>query len=157
MTSETDIETLKQQFAEFLRKKHYRNTQERGNVIDRIAEMDRHFSADELYMFMNSKGDRISRATVYSTLDLLTKCNILMKHRFQGESAHYELSSRMPNHDHMICVECGRIVEFREQEIDEIGARVAQGSGMTALNHSLQIFAVCPDPVTCEYNKGDEA
>jgi len=157
MASQIDIETLKLQFAEFLRRKQYRNTPERTKVLDRIAEMDSHFSADELYVVMNAKGDRISRATVYSTLDLLTKCTILMKHRFQGESAHYELSSRMPDHDHLICVECGRIVEFRERGIDEIGANVARGLGMTAVNHSLQIFAVCPDPVTCEHNKGDEA
>lgn len=155
MAQHTDLDTLKQQFADFLKRKKYRNTQERYKVLDRIAELDRHFSADELYVYMNTHGDRISRATIYSTLDLLTKCNILMKHRFQGDSAHYELSSRMPDHDHLICIECGRITEFREKAIDEIRQHVSEDLGFKPVSHSLQIFAVCKDPVNCEYNKGE--
>lgn len=155
MPSKPDIADLKQQFADYLRRKKYRNTQERSNVLDRIAEIDDHFSADELYLYMNSQGDKVSRATIYSTLDLLTQCNILMKHRFQGESAHFELASRMPHHDHLICMECGRIVEFREERIDAIRNAVAEGLGFTPKSHSLQIHAVCHDPATCEYNTSE--
>jgi len=153
MSAKVNVESLKHQFSEYLRRKKYRSTQERSAVLDRIAELDRHFSADELYLYMNSLGDRVSRATVYSTLDLLTQCSILMKHRFQGESAHFELASRMPNHDHLICTECGRIVEFREQGVDTISEVVASGLGFRPLTHSLQIFAVCHDPSTCEHNR----
>lgn len=152
MPSTTDIESLKKQFSDYLRKKKYRSTQERTRVLDRIAEFNDHFSADDLYMYMNSGGDKVSRATIYSTLDLLTQCNILMKHRFQGESAHFELSSRMPHHDHLICTECGRVEEFREKEIEEISDRVAKGLGFQQTKHSLQIFAACHDPSTCEHN-----
>jgi Fur family ferric uptake transcriptional regulator len=155
MTSQKDIETLKAQFADFLKRKKYRNTQERYNVIDRIGQLDRHFSADELYLYMNGEGDRISRATIYSTLDLLTQCGILMKHRFHGDSAHYELASRMPNHDHLICTECGRIVEFRDEGIDTLRDRICGELGFRPVTHSLQIFAICHDPLTCEHNKQD--
>ncbi len=155
MTPSQDIESLKTSFADFLKRKKYRSTQERFLVLDRIAELDRHFSADELYIHMNSRGDRISRATIYSTLDLLTQCSILMKHRFHGESATFELSSRMPDHDHLICVECGRIVEFREEGIDSIRDAVCSQLGFRPVMHSLQIFAVCHDPLTCEHNKQD--
>lgn len=153
MLVKPDIESLKLQFAEYLRKMKYRSTPERSRVLDRIAEFDRHFSADELYVHMNNLGDRVSRATVYSTLDLLTQCNIVMKHRFQGESAHFELSSRMPNHDHLICTECGRILEFREDQIKKIRNQVCAALGFRPITHSLQIFAVCHDPSTCEYNQ----
>lgn len=155
MTSSQDIDKLKVQFADFLRRKKYRTTQERSNVLDRIGEFDSHFSADELYLYMNGKGDRISRATIYSTLDLLTQCGILMKHRFQGDSAHFELSSRMPDHDHLICMECGRIVEFREEGIDKVRDSVCSRLSFRPVTHSLQIFAVCHDPLTCEHNKQD--
>jgi Fe2+ or Zn2+ uptake regulation protein len=104
-----DLVELKKQFTDFLKRKNYRNTQERYKVLERIAELDKHISADELYVYMNTQGDRVSRATVYSTLDLLTRCAILVKHRFQGESAHFELAERLPDHDHLICVECGHI------------------------------------------------
>lgn len=154
-SSQPDLDALKVQFADFLRRKKYRNTQERYLVLDRIAELDRHVSADELYVHMNTVGDHISRATIYSTLDLLTKCNILVKHRFQGESAHYELASRMPNHDHLMCVECGRIVEYREDAVDAIRDRVCADNNMTPVSHSLQIYAVCHDPNSCEHNRSE--
>lgn len=153
MPNSINLETLKNQFAEYLRRKKYRATQERSRVLDSIAELDRHFSADELYMVMNRNADKVSRATIYSTLDLLTQCGILMKHRFQGESAHFELAARMPNHDHLICTECGKVVEFRVEELDNIRNSVANSLGFKPVSHSLQIFAVCHDPLTCENNK----
>ena len=155
MATVTDLEALQEQFADYLRRKKYRNTQERSRVLESIFALDDHFSADELYMFMNSHGEKVSRATIYSTLDLLTQCNILMKHRFQGESAHFELTSRMPHHDHLICTECARIVEFREEKIDEIRDEVTEKLGFKPVKHSLQIFAVCHDPSTCEHNTTD--
>lgn len=155
MANHADAEQLTLQFAEFLKKKKYRNTPERNKVIERITELDQHFNADELYIYMNSLGDKVSRATIYSTLDLLTQCHILMKHRFQGESAHFELSSRMPNHDHLICMECGRIVEFREKSIDSISVSVSKELGFKSVRHSLQVFAVCHDPTTCEHNANE--
>ncbi|RPI65213.1 MAG: transcriptional repressor [Ignavibacteriae bacterium] len=155
MPTSTDLESLKQHFADYLRRKKYRGTQERSRVLDRIAELDDHFSADELYVYMNNAGDRVSRATIYSTLELLTQCSILMKHRFQGESAHYELASRMPHHDHLICSECGRIVEFRNEDIDTIRDAVCSTLGFKPISHSLQINAVCHDPSTCPHNKSE--
>ncbi|MCO6465425.1 MAG: transcriptional repressor [Bradyrhizobiaceae bacterium] len=153
MPNTVDLESLKSQFADYLRHKKYRTTTERTIVLEKIAELDRHFSADELYMTMNADVNRVSRATIYSTLDLLTQCGILVKHRFQGESAHFELTSRLPNHDHLICTECGRVVEFRNEAIDDIRDSVAEQLGFKPISHSLQIFAVCHDPLNCEHNR----
>lgn len=148
-----DATRIKEQFTAFLRQKKYRNTQERYLVLDSILEFDHHFSADELYLSMRSAGIHVSRATIYSTLDLLTRCSILMKHRFQGDSAHFELADKMPNHDHLICIECGRIVEFQEETLHAIEERVAAEHGFTSLRHSLQVFVVCNDIRNCDYNK----
>lgn len=155
MSNETaiDADKLREQFASYLRRQKYRNTQERYLVLDNVIAIDDHFSADELYLHMRGKGIKVSRATIYSSLDLLTKCNILMKHHFQGESAHFELADKMPNHDHLICIECGRITEFREEAIDDIQNDVCAELGFKPVKHSLQIFAVCTDPRTCEFNK----
>ena len=153
ISTNASIELLKIQFADFLKKKMYRNTQERFLVLERLAELDKHFSADELYIIINSSGLKISRATIYSTLDLLTKCNILTKHRFQGESAHFELSSRKPNHDHLICVECGHIIEFNEEQLYNIGKNVCNKFDFIPMKYSMQIFGVCKDINTCEFNK----
>ncbi len=148
-----NINELNQRFSDFLKRKNYRNTQERYRVLERIAEFDKHFSADELYFYMNSRGDSVSRATIYSTLDLLTRCAILVKHRFQGESAHFELSDRLPDHDHLICVECGFIVEFQEESLVDVQKRICEIHGFKPVKHSLQVFAVCPDPGRCEHNR----
>jgi Fur family ferric uptake transcriptional regulator len=102
---------------------------------------------------LRTKNVQVSRATVYSTLDLLTRCNILIKHRFQGDSARFELADKMPNHDHLICTECGYIVEFQEDTLSEIQDRVAAQNGFKPLKHSLQIFAVCQDSRNCEHNR----
>lgn len=154
MNKQTIIfEKLKQRFADYLRKYQYRNTQERYLVLDNIVAIDKHFNADELYVFMRTHNIKISRATIYSTLDLLTKCEILTKHHFQGDSAHFELADKMPNHDHLICVECGRIIEFQEQQLDSISNEITAKFGFKPISHSFQIFAVCPDIRTCEYNK----
>lgn len=156
MQQQFNIEELNSNFAEFLKRKMYRNTQERYKVIERIAlfheTFDKHFSADELYLFMSNRGDKVSRATVYSTLDLLTQCSILVKHRFQGDSAHYELSSRMPHHGHLVCIECNRVVEFTVRELDSIKDKVASSFGFEAIEHSLQIFGACKNVAACEHN-----
>ncbi len=153
-TTETiNVEELKKQFSDYLRKKKYRNTLERYLVLDRIAELDNHFSADELYLYMLNFGDKISRATVYSTLDLLTSCRILMKHRFQSEGAKFELASRLPHHDHLICIECGHIIEFRDPSVESIQQKVCAQFGFEPIEHSLQLFAVCKDPRHCEHNQ----
>jgi Fur family transcriptional regulator, ferric uptake regulator len=143
----------KERFANFLREKKYRNTPERYFVLDAILERAEHFSADELYLVMRTANVQVSRATVYSTLDLLTKCNILVKHHFQGDSARFERADKMPNHDHLICTECGHIVEFQEETITAIQNRIASQNGFKPVHHSLQIFAVCQDTHNCEHNK----
>lgn len=152
-TDSVDSVRIKEQFTEFLKEKKYRNTQERYLVLDSILEQDHHFSADELYLAMRSARIQVSRATVYSTLDLLTRCNIVIKHRFQGDGARFELTDKMPNHDHLICTECGHIVEFQEDALNAIQDRVAAANGFKPLKHSLQIFAVCQDTRNCEHNK----
>lgn len=153
MSQSLPYETLREQFAEFLKKKMYRNTQERYKVLECISSLDKHFNADELYLIMNSQDLKVSRATIYSTLDLLTSCGILVKHTFQGDSAHYELTSRKPHHDHLMCRECERIIEFNLDELKAIEESVAKSYGLKAISHSLQIFAICDNPSSCEHNQ----
>jgi Fur family ferric uptake transcriptional regulator len=150
---ELDGQRIKDKFAEFLREKKYRNTQERYLVLDGVLECAEHFSADELYLALRTNNIQVSRATVYSTLDLLTRCHILVKHRFQGDSARFELADKMPNHDHLICTDCGYILEFQEDTLSEIQNRVAAENGFKSVKHSLQIFAVCQDAHNCEHNR----
>lgn len=154
LNSDVNLQELRDRFAQFLRRKSYRNTQERYLVLEAVVTINKHFSADELYLYIHSEGAKVSRATVYSTLDLLTKCNILVKHRFDGEGAHYELADKMPNHDHLICTECGHIIEFQENEtLSEIEANICSRFGFKPVKHAFNIYATCNDPGHCEHNR----
>jgi Fur family transcriptional regulator, ferric uptake regulator len=150
---DVNAEQLKERFAAFLRENKFRHTPERFGVVDSLLKFDTHFSADELYLSMQHDGLRISRATIYSTLDLLTRCDILTKHHFAGERAQFELADKMPNHDHLICTDCGHIVEFQQEELHDISEKVSKELNFTPLKHSLQIFAVCSNAGACEHKK----
>ncbi len=150
----TEVERLRQQFAQYLQEHRYRNTQERMRILERITELSGHFTADELYVYMRTMGDRISRATVYSTLELLVRCDILVRHRFESGGTRFELASRLPNHDHLVCTDCGRIVEFYSPGLMELAQHIAQEHQLRAVRHSLQIFARCPSYGNCPHQYG---
>jgi Fur family ferric uptake transcriptional regulator len=77
----------------------------------------------------------------------LTKCDILVKHRFHGDGAHFELADKMPNHHHVICVETGRIVEFQDEQIQKIAERICAEYGYKLIRHSFQIFGVSEEKI----------
>ncbi len=151
-----DIEELKSRFTAFLQAQRYRNTGERMRILERVAEMPGHFTADELYVYMRARGDQVSRATIYSTLELLRQCELIVRHHFDKGSTKYELTARLPNHDHLFCTDCGRMVEFCSSQLQELVQQISQQYSLQAIHHSLQIFARCPDLARCPYRAGAE-
>ncbi len=148
-----DVEQLKERFATFLQEQRYRNTAERMRILECVVEMPKHFSADELYVYMRTHGEKVSRATIYSTLELLRRCGLVVGHRFEGGSTKYELAVRLPNHDHLLCTDCGRIVEFCAPQLQELVEQISQQYALRAVRHSLQIFAQCPEFGRCPYQR----
>ncbi len=150
-----DVEELKRRFAAFLQAHRYRNTNERMRILERVAEMPGHFTADELYIYMQGKGDKVSRATVYSTLELLRQCDVVVRHSFDGGSMKYEVADRLPNHDHLFCTDCGRMVEFCAPQIQELVQQIAQQYALRPVRYSLHILARCPQVSECPYRLGE--
>lgn len=148
-----DVEELKGRFATFLQAQRYRNTGERMRILERVADMQGHFTADELYVYMRSRGEKVSRATVYSTLELLRQCELVVRHRFEGTGTKYELALRLPNHDHLFCTDCGRMIEFCAPQLHELVQQISQQYALRAVRHSLQIFARCPEVGQCPYRR----
>lgn len=142
----------REQFRSFIQHSHLRNTNERYTILDVVLERVGHFSADELYAELILQKVRVSRATVYSTLDLLNEAGILIKHNFRGERAYYEIGIDEPHHDHLICVSCGHISEFKHPALLEMRKQVAEKAGLRVIDHTLQIFAQCDDPKNCPRN-----
>src|ERR1700720_232344 len=98
-------------FQKFLKDGEYRVTPERFEVLDAVMKWDDHFDADNLFIWLKNNGSKVSRATVYKTLNLLHECGLVSRYRFSQGHAQYEKTTDRPHHDHMVCTKCGKIVE----------------------------------------------
>jgi Fur family transcriptional regulator, ferric uptake regulator len=134
-----------ERFRKYLQDGQYRITPERFEVLDAVLAWDDHFDADNLFIYLKSKGSKVSRATVYKTLNLLHECGLVSRYRFSQGHAQYEKTTGRPSHDHMVCTKCGKIVEFQNPEVERIQAESAASYGFTPSYHSLQIFGTCQE------------
>jgi Fur family ferric uptake transcriptional regulator len=137
-------------FREFLKKKNHRITPERFVVLNEIYSTDGHFDADELFLQMKAKGQNISRATVYNTLELLVESNLVNQNSFGHKHLHYERIYGYQHHDHIICTECGRVVEFSNSQIEKLQEEEVKKHGFIIDRHTLQIFGIC-NRTDCDY------
>ncbi|MEW6062025.1 MAG: Fur family transcriptional regulator [Bacteroidota bacterium] len=138
-----DIELAKESFTQYLKAGNYRITPERFMILDAVMNYDGHFDADELFFQMKSSGQKVSRATVYNTLDLLQDCGLISKYRFGENHSRYEKAFGRPHHHHMICLECGDIIEFVNDRIEKIQKDVCTENNFKAQTTTLQIFGIC--------------
>lgn len=140
-------------FREYLKKGKNRITPERFEVMDSALDYDGHFGADDLYIIMKNKKSHVSRATVYNTLELLVQCELLSKRNFGDNITRYESRFKRQIHDHLICMDCGRIVEFLNPALEKIPQELAADLGFKFENYSFNIFARCKNIKACKYYK----
>ncbi len=130
-------------FKELMKEEGYRCTRERLTVIREIYTSNSHLDADEIFVRLKKKGISISRATVYHTLDLLFKFHLVNKIDLGHKHTHYEKSYGVDNHLHIICEQCGRVVEVHSDELNKILEKLCEKNGFTLGSYSLQVFAKC--------------
>lgn len=130
-------------FKELMKEEGYRCTRERLTVIREIYTSNNHLDADEIFVRLKKKGTSISRATVYHTLDLLFKFHLVNKIDLGHKHTHYEKSYGVDNHLHIICEQCGRVVEVHSDELNKILEKLCEKNGFTLGSYSLQVFAKC--------------
>lgn len=121
----------------------HRATPERFAVLDAVLQSQGHFDADGLYYRMVSAGVKVSKATVYNTLDLLQECGLVSKYRFAENTSRYEKAFGRPHHHHLICLGCGDILEFVNDKLERIQEEVCAEKRFTAQSSTLQIFGTC--------------
>jgi len=123
-----------------LRKVGLKVTQPRKRILDLLEEtVNKHMTADDIYRVLMQAGDDIGLATVYRVLNQFEAAGLVVKHNFEGGQAYYELDSGM-HHDHMVCVETGKVVEFSNAEIERLQAEIAAEHGYDIEDHSLVIY-----------------
>lgn len=123
-----------------LRKVGLKVTQPRKRILDLLEEtVNKHMTADDIYRVLMKAGDDIGLATVYRVLNQFEGAGLVVKHNFEGGQAYYELDSGM-HHDHMVCIETGKVIEFSNDEIESLQAQIAAEHGYDIEDHSLVIY-----------------
>jgi Fur family ferric uptake transcriptional regulator len=126
-----------------LNKKGIRFTKQRDLLMMQILNLNDHFSADTLYIKLKIKGINISRATIYRTLTLFEECGIIKKALKDEDISYYEASEMDEHHDHLICVECGEIIEFCSEEIEKIQKEIYDKYNYLPASHQLILKGIC--------------
>src|ERR1041385_4297646 len=144
--SRSGREGAKKKFLAFLESKSLRVTLQRRAIIDTVFETDEHFTADQLLEWSRQKDKSVSRATVYRTLPLLTESGLVREMDFGKDYKFYDPNyADHPNHNHIICQDCDKIVEFESEKIEALENEISHKLGFELKTQRLQISARCEE------------
>lgn len=141
--NKANLDAARKILTSYIESKGLRKTPERYAILEEIYSRSDHFDVDELYISMKNKKYRVSRATVYNTLDVLVDCDLVTKHQFGKNLAQYEKAHGSKQHDHLICTECHQVMEFCDPRLQNIQKMVGDMLHFNVTHHSLIFYGGC--------------
>jgi Fur family ferric uptake transcriptional regulator len=133
----------KEKFKKYLRQKGLKLTPEREAVLNCVFEIHEHFEADDLLIKIKEKGYQVSRGTIYRTLPLLVDCDLIRKVEFVDKHYHYEHVHGHKHHEHLICISCGKVIEFTNEIIERELENECEKNGFVLSAHKIEGTGWC--------------
>jgi Fur family ferric uptake transcriptional regulator len=139
------VDKLRARFDEYVRRHGLKSTQQRDAIVDQFLRSTGHMSIDDLLAKVRKRSPRVGYATVYRTMKLLTECGIAAARQFGDGQTRFEVMGDQAHHDHLICVQCGLILEFENSAIEALQDQMAESlGGFKLVRHKLELYGLCP-------------
>ena len=135
----------KEIFREHIQKAGLRRTGQRDVILEIFLRTEEHLTSEDLYWLVQKEDPGVGHTTVYRTLKLLTEAGLAREVRFGDNKTYYEHHYNHQHHDHMICTECGKVIEFFSEDIENLQDQMAEKFGFRPTHHSLRMWGVCAD------------
>jgi Fur family ferric uptake transcriptional regulator len=140
-----NLEHFRALLNQHMEKRGLRSTDQRRLIVETFFQAPNHISIEELLAEVRAKDPRVGYATVYRTLKLLTECGVAFERKFGDGLTRYELADDASHHDHLICIECAKIVEFEEPKIEELQEKIAARHGFLLTSHKHEMYGTCSE------------
>ncbi|HET6371742.1 MAG TPA: transcriptional repressor [Candidatus Polarisedimenticolia bacterium] len=132
-------------FRDYLTSHNLKMTQERRLILEEVFKTSDHFGADELHLRFVGKREPVSRATIYRALDHLVQSGLVRRVYLDQKRAFYEHVYGRKHHEHMICLSCGKVIEFSDDPLERRQDKVCRDLGFKPMRHALRIVGLCAD------------
>jgi Fur family ferric uptake transcriptional regulator len=142
---QSSVDELQEQLNAYMERKGLRSTSQRRLVSDVFFRASGHHSIDDVLAMVRAKDPKVGYATVYRTMKLLVECGLANERQFGETVTRFEIALHDHHHDHLICLDCKRIVEFEDDEIEELQTKLAARNGFTLISHKHELYGMCSD------------
>lgn len=137
------MKKAEEQFIDYLARKRLKNTSQRMIILKAFLKQDSHLSTEDFYLKLRKKHPGIGYATVHRTLKLFAECGIASERNFGDGQMRFEVCYANAHHDHLVCTACGKIIEFENQQIEQLQIDVAREHNFSIRDHRLELYGLC--------------